>query len=369
MTVDGAKFEDPTRLRATPGRRLSSDLQRRAETATGQSLDDVQVHEGAQAQAWVDGMGALGAGIGRDVALGSAARDGLLREAVLAHELAHAALGPDQHGEAAANRVAVGILTGRRVSAGVSAGVSARVSTGAPDRGRSGGLALHRCKKDPPPKVRDAAAKTDPAKLSGFERMVQGGVPAADAAEKVQLPKELTDALAEAWRNSFPGGTSKEQGGILVRKADGTLDWVPATSSTSGSTDLPWGALPSGATPLVAAHTHPYDAGEGGHKGVTFSGGDLGNLVTDATALKVVHAGDRYFAVAKTKAFEDLVATKPDKGAFRDAISAEWNTAYQAASGDIPARARKATAAICATYHLVLYEGQLDGSLAKVTTP
>lgn len=227
-------------------------------------------------------------------------------------------------------------------------------------------MALRRCDDDPPAKVKKAASNTDPAKLSGFEKMVKGGVPAADAAKKMQLPKELTDAMAEAWKNSFPGGKSKEQGGILVKKADGTLDWIKATKTTSGSTTFPFDSVPSGATPLVAGHTHPYDAGEGGHRGVSFSGADLGGLVTWPTPVQVVHAGDRYFAVSRTKEFEAMVAAKPDKAKFRDQINTEWTTLYAGATGDIPARAATATKAICKTYGLILYEGKLDGKVSKV---
>ena len=103
-----------------------------------------------------------------------------------------------------------------------------------------------------------------PTKKSTFEEMAEGGVSRRDAADKIQLPPELTDALAEAWSKSFPGGKSKEQGGLLVRKDDGSLEWIKATKSTSGSTTLPFDDVPDDATPIVGAHTHPYDKSEGG---------------------------------------------------------------------------------------------------------
>ena len=362
MSLEGRRRpRDPAGPRGS-GRPLEPRVQQRAEAATGRRLDHVRVHDDVGARRWVDGIGALGASIGGDVALGSGARGGLLREAVLAHEVAHAAqserggvdrgvISADQGAEADADRVAVGMLMGRRVDAG----------------GRLRPLALRRCDgSNAPPKVQAAAAKTDPAKLADFEKMVKGGVPAADAAQQLQLPKELTDALAEAWTNSFPGGHSKEQGGILIRKSDGSLDWVKATESTSGSTTMPYDKVPSGATPIVAGHTHPYDVSEGGHKGVMFSGGDLGNLATDPVSMKVVHAGDRYFVVTKTKEFEDAVAAQRDKRAYGNQISADWSTLYRASAGDVPTAAREATKAICKKYNLVLYEGQLTGEVKRV---
>jgi hypothetical protein len=299
--------------------------------------------------------------VGHDIALGSSAGSGVERDLLLFHEMAHVAQqreagsGPDTTlgaDELAADQVTVATVLGARASPG-----------------RGGALALRRC-DDPPPKVKQAASKTDPAKLSGFEKMVQGGVSAADAADKMQLPQELRDAMAEAWKNSFPGGTSKEQGGLLVRKSDGTLDFVKATKTTSGSTTLPWDQVPTGATPLVAAHTHPYDAKEGGYQGVMFSGGDLANLVTDEIKVKVVHAGDRYFAVSKSKEFEDHVAglSPADRTTYAAKISAAWDKTFKASSGDTVSAAREATYGVCRKFDLVLYEGKLDGGLTKVDT-
>lgn len=348
------------------GRPLDPLRRQRAEAATGRRLDDVRLHDDPAAHRWVDGLGAMGASVGRDVALGTGAGNGLLREAVLAHELAHAAaqaedadarpgavtIGTDRAAEQQANRSAAAILLGGR-------------ETG---RREPRSLALHRCVGEAPPKVKSAAAKTDPAKLAAFDKLVKGGVPAADAAAEVQLPKELTDAMEEAWKGSFPGGKSKEQGGVLVRKSDGTLDWIKASKSTSGTITMPFDALPSGSTPLVAGHTHPYDVSEGGHKGVAFSGADLANLVTDPSPVKVVHAGDRYFMVSKTKEFEDAVAAKSgaDKTAYKAQIKADWASAFGASKGDIVAAAREATIAVCKKHTLVLHEGGTDGQLTKV---
>jgi hypothetical protein len=343
----GRRRHDP-RGPTGDGRPLDPAMRQRAEATTGQSLDHVRVHDDVGAQRWVDGEGALGLSLGHDVALGSGARRGLLREAVLAHEVAHAA---GHRTEGDADRAAAGMFTGERVG---SAG----------GRGRS--MGLRRCDGDAPPKVKEAAEKTDPAKLTGFEKMVKGGVPAKDAADSMQLPKELRDAMDEAWKNSLPGGESKEQGGILVKKADGTLDWVKATKTTSGSTTLPWDKVPKGATPLADAHTHPYSKGEGGHKGVAFSGGDFSTMPADPTRVSAVHAADRYFVLAKTKEFEDAAAKAPDKAKLGKEMKDTWDKVYAASKGDIPTAAREATVAVCKKYGLILYEGDLKGEVKKV---
>lgn len=338
------------------GRPPDPDVRRRVEHATASSLGEVRVHDDAAAQRFVDAEGARALTLGERIALGSSAGDGLERDAVLAHELAHAA---QQQGARA--RQDLGQTDDERGADGVA--VAAMLGATAPHR-RTGTLALRRCDA-PPPAVRKAASSTDPAKLAAFEKMVRGGVPAAEAADSLQLPQELRDAMAEAWKNSFPGAKSKEQGGLLVRQSDGSLSFVKATRTTSGSTTLPWDKVPTGATPIVAGHTHPYDASEGGHQGVTFSGGDLANLVTDVTSVKTVDAGDRYFVVTKTKEFLDMVAAAHDLATLQTQISSEWDAEYKSAAGNLPDRARAATKLIAAKYHLVLYEGALDGSVKK----
>jgi len=329
------------------GEPLQGRLRGQAEAATGQSLEHVRVHEDVVARSWVDAVGGLGASFGSHVALGTGAGQGLTREAVLAHELAHA-VGYDD--EAGADQAAADILLGSRAERPTHSGV----------------LELRHCNGDTPPKVKEAANKTDPAKLTGFEKMVKGGVPAAEAADKMQLPKELREAMEEAWKNSFPGGKSKEQGGVLYRNSDGTLGWVKATESTSGSTTIPYTKIPSGATALVGGHTHPYDASEGGHKGVMFSGPDVANLVTDPVSVKTIHAGDSYFVIAKTKEFEALVEKAPDKAKLKTEIETERKKVFDATPGELPAKARAATKAMCLKYKLILYEGDLTGEVRKV---
>ena len=199
-----------------------------------------------------------------------------------------------------------------------------------------------------------------------FAEMTAGTLAEKDTATSFQLPVELIDALADAWSKSFPKKTSKEQGGLLVRKPDGTLDWVKATKTTSGTTTLPFDKVPKGSTPIVGAHTHPYSKAEGGFTGVAFSGGDIGNLVTQPLPLKVVYAGTRIFAIAKTTEFEAAVSAAPNKSKFRKAIVDDYNAAQAAASGDLPAQVLEAVKTVCRKYHLALYEGGIDGSLTKV---
>ena len=196
----------------------------------------------------------------------------------------------------------------------------------------------------------------------------EGELSAKDAPERIQIPKEVTDALEEAWKTSFPKGKAKEQGGLMVRKKDGSLEWIKATDTTSSSTTLPWHLAPKGSEAVVAAHTHPYDYDEteGSRKGVTFSDADLANLVTQAVRVKVVHAGDRYFAVARTTDFDDLAGDADDPDQLKQEMKDTYDAAFEATSGYLTKKVFAAAKATCRKYGLALYEGKLTGLVVKV---
>ncbi|MEO6063059.1 MAG: WXG100 family type VII secretion target, partial [Thermoflexales bacterium] len=97
----------------------------------------------------------------------------------------------------------------------------------------------------------------------------------SDAPKTVEVPKVLNDGLADAWKDSFPKGRSQEQGGMLVQKGDGTLEFRRGAAGDSGSFSPNYGDLKDGETLIGLVHTHPYDATEGGHTNVSFSGADI----------------------------------------------------------------------------------------------
>jgi len=190
-----------------------------------------------------------------------------------------------------------------------------------------------------------------------------GGAPAPAT---FTLPPELKTGMKAAWDASFPGGKSQEQGGILVRKADGTMEWRPGPAGNSGSFSVNYGDLKAGETLVASAHTHPYDASEGGHTDVTFSGADIGNMALGSRPedMKFVRSGDGIFMVQETQAFKDFVAAKGDAAARAEVVKT-WNDSFAAATGTIQERAEAAVKATCQAHHLDYFKGTGD-TLTKV---
>jgi hypothetical protein len=97
------------------------------------------------------------------------------------------------------------------------------------------------------------------ARDKGFDDVAAaGGVSQTAAPVSIQLPTGLSKGLEDAWMDSFPGGTSQEQIGLLVRKKDGSYAWKRSkTPGTSGSAMPNYGDLAAHETLIAVAHTHP----------------------------------------------------------------------------------------------------------------
>jgi type VI secretion system secreted protein VgrG len=188
----------------------------------------------------------------------------------------------------------------------------------------------------------------------------------------VTVWRQLTAGLGYAWADSFPGGTSQEQAGVLVQKADGTLAWrrvIDGVSGTltGGTASYDYAKLVgAGETLLAAAHTHPYDASEGGHKDVSFSGADLARMTSVPEPQHYLRAGDSLFMIAKTPDFEKLV-TITGEAKLNGEMNKTWNDTFTAATGTIQVRAEAATKAVCHQYHLDYYKGTGE-TVSKVDT-
>jgi hypothetical protein len=203
----------------------------------------------------------------------------------------------------------------------------------------------------------------------------KGGDPAgapAGGGGTYKLPPEVKAGLEKAWKDSFPGGKSQEQGGILVRKKDGTLEWKPGKPMSladggSGAFSPNYGDVKKDETLVATAHTHPYTKAEGGHTNVTFSGGDLGNMAIEPREpMKFVRSGEGVFMVRTTEAFEKELK---DKGGAK--LDAEMRKTYKDAFDKFPGgvvdSAEAATKAVCEKYHLEYFKGK-DDTLTKVDT-
>ena len=196
-----------------------------------------------------------------------------------------------------------------------------------------------------------------------FDAIAGPSVEKTGAPEELAIPQQMKDGMDAAWAASFPGGTSQEQGGILVRKANGEYEWRAGPPGAGGSFMPNYGDVKTGETLIATGHTHPYDASEGGDTGVSLSGGDISSMVYDPAPTGVVHAGTGLFIVAKTKEFEQLVAatdTKQKKRALANEIDDAWDSEFAKAmkSGQtfVPA-VETAAKIVCAKYHLLYYAG------------
>jgi hypothetical protein len=191
----------------------------------------------------------------------------------------------------------------------------------------------------------------------------------ADTPDSMKLPEELTTGLKGAWADSFPGGKSQEQGGILVRNKDGSYEYKRGPSGTSGTFTTNYGDKGADQTLIGGSHTHPYDKSEGGYTGVSFSGADIAGMVYWQDKLHVVQAGDVQFVLVRTEEFQAQVDALDDKGkeALYYEISDHWDKGFAAAKGKLPERAETATKATCAKYKLSYYRGK-EGTVSKVDT-
>jgi hypothetical protein len=196
----------------------------------------------------------------------------------------------------------------------------------------------------------------------------------AGLGDKVTIPPALRAGLEYAWNDSFPGGHSQEQAGVLVQKADGSLAWRRVVdgrtgSLTGGAASIDYGKLVgAGEKVVAAAHTHPYDASEGGHTDVSFSSADLSRMASPRVPEPVhyMRSGDTVFMVAKTPEFEKLV-TITGEAKLRGEMNTTWNTTFAGATGTIQERSDAATKAVAHQYHLDYYKGKGE-TVSKVDT-
>lgn len=190
------------------------------------------------------------------------------------------------------------------------------------------------------------------------------------APDSLGLPPELRAGLATAWQHSFPQGKSCEQGGVLVKTAAGKYLWRAGAAGTSGTFKINYQDLQPGDVLIASAHTHPYDASEGGHTDVGFSAGDLANMVNGRERIKFVRSGATTFSIAKTAGFDALVdaANTPEKKkTLIQEMKTTWGTGMSGSTKKtFQGQVRDAIGAVAEKYHLVYYEGQGD-SLAKAT--
>jgi hypothetical protein len=210
------------------------------------------------------------------------------------------------------------------------------------------------------PSTTPNAAQPVAVPVQGFA----GGLPAALARDcpaapaTVTLPRRVSDAMQKAVAGSFPGGRSLEHGGTLVQDGGGNV-WVRGVGAgTSGSFTPDRTVAGAGERIIGTFHTHPYDASEGGHAGVSLCGADLGYAVHFKEPV-YVDAGTHQFAVMPTQATPVLAP---------GVLAQDWEQEFSALLGagkSLQDASSQASNAIARKYGLAYYEGS-HGVLLKV---
>lgn len=130
-------------------------------------------------------------------------------------------------------------------------------------------------------------------------------LPTTISATSVDAPNEIDlssmqGTFDQLWGDSFPNGESQEFGGTFVKDIDSGEYSIINTQGGTGGTFMPDYNIPDGKEFVGVFHTHPYDALEGGHTGVSFSAGDIANSLNTDRKMAVVQSGDQQFMLLRT---------------------------------------------------------------------
>lgn len=171
------------------------------------------------------------------------------------------------------------------------------------------------------------------------------------------MPPDVDQAMQTSFTNSFPGGTSQERGGTLVTDASGKVRVVNEGSGTSG-TFSPNRNVGSTQTIIGTYHTHPYDASEGGHRGISMSGADINYAIYHNEPI-YVDSGNKQFMIMPTSATSATSAQ----------VNSTWDAEFQsqlASGASFQDASSAATNKTAQTYGMAYYEGD-NGTLTKVS--
>jgi hypothetical protein len=166
--------------------------------------------------------------------------------------------------------------------------------------------------------------------------------------------------LQGAWDRSLPDGKSQEQGAVLMADPASPAKWRAGGPGESGSWSPNYDDELPEERAIGTAHTHPYDASEGGLEDVTFSGQDLARFAVVPDRVQVVQSGSSRFVVSRSREFDKMLDGLDRAGRTRlfDQINKAWNDVFLSAKGSLQARAEKAVQATARRFHLLYYRGQ-----------
>lgn len=206
--------------------------------------------------------------------------------------------------------------------------------------------------------------------LSSFKAASAGDVALDDIPDQITLPPDLVQGMDEAWGDSFPDGSSQEQGGIYVEKPDGSYEWRRGAAGDSGTFSPNWGDRQDGETTRAVVHTHPYDESEGGMRDVAFSGGDFSSLIyQDSPQLDLLQSGETQFGLVQSKEFRQQVAGLDDEG--KEKMGQDMETLYDEVfdkhEGSFQEKCDAAARAVAGKYKIAYFKGK-GGELSRVDT-
>lgn len=200
-----------------------------------------------------------------------------------------------------------------------------------------------------------------------FEKITRQVLKKEHAPIEITLPKELVEGMAECWQKSFPKGKSQEQGGILVRKKDGSYKWKAGKPGSSGAFTPNHGDADKDETLIAVGHTHPYDKSEESYTNMSFSGVDLAVMAVEKHSLEIVRSGEALFVVTRTEEFNKKVAGLDANGKKNLLYEIYQNhlALFNMHQGELPDRVHATAKAICDKYDLLYYKGK-DDKVMKV---
>ena len=164
---------------------------------------------------------------------------------------------------------------------------------------------------------------------------------------------QLNDDFSEAWDNSFPNGSSLEQGGTIVSigKQLALINKNGGGNSTSGTFD-PDLNVRSSMRILGVFHTHPYDASEGGYTGISLSGGDAAYMIRQGHNVIIAQSGKKQFMFMRTRSTK----TKSDLSGLNNAQNNRMST-LMGQGKSFSQASREAAKETAYRYGLAYYEG------------
>jgi len=133
---------------------------------------------------------------------------------------------------------------------------------------------------------------------------IEGLATPAGAPRTLRLSAANVRAFQSLWRQSFPGGHSRERGGTLFADSEGRIGLgnIAGIASDSNSFKPDLAPKPGGGTRAIGTfHTHPYDATENWVTGVSFSGADIAYMINKGLILNLLQSGPRLFAFVRTR--------------------------------------------------------------------